>query len=119
MWQIFEKLQRVTVVRNAYLLLKKYINDNDIVVKLLRTADYLGMVGFHNKFINEVLMPNINMHNCIFLIEESHKKLKNNNDSQTWYNLLNMSIIYLSTHVFEVYKNNSVRFRKLNEKIIT
>lgn len=29
-----------------------------------------------------------------------------------------MSIIYLSTHAYEVFKLNAVRFKKLNEKII-
>lgn len=85
-----------------------------MVIKLLRTADYLGMIRFHDKFINEVLIPGVSLHNCLSLIEESHKKLKNINDSQSWYNLLNMSIIYLSTHVFEVYKSNAARFKRLN-----
>lgn len=88
-------------------------------MKVLRTADYLGLVKFHDKFINEILIPNINHNNCLFLLEESHKKLKNINDSQTWYNLLNMSIIYLSTYAYEVFKLNSKRFKKLNEKIVT
>jgi hypothetical protein len=32
--------------------MKSYINDNEIIIKVLRTADYLGMIKFHDKYIN-------------------------------------------------------------------
>lgn len=69
------------VTKPIYFLIEKYlktrdvnflmahINDNDTIVKLLRTADYLGMGNFHDKFINEILIPNINHRNCLTLLE--------------------------------------------------
>jgi hypothetical protein len=34
------------------MFLKAYVNENETIVKVLRTADYLGMIKFHDKFIN-------------------------------------------------------------------
>jgi hypothetical protein len=66
----------------------------------MRIGDYLGMGKFQDAVISKILIPKISANNCIVFLEESQKKLKNSENSQCWLNLLNLSINYLSSHIF-------------------
>lgn len=59
------------------------------------------------------------MGNCVLFLEETHRKLKNQeNGSQCWYSLLNASITFLALHLREVYKASADKLKRLHEKIL-
>ena len=39
-------------------------------------------------------------------------------NSQSWYNLLNMTISYLSSHIYEIFNKYPTKLISLNDKII-
>lgn len=65
-----------------------------------------------------MLLPSISNRNCLALIEESYKKLKNMSNSQSWYNLLNMAITYLSANIYDIFNEYPNRLKTLNEKLL-
>ncbi len=66
-----------------------------------------------------MIIPSLNDFNCILFLEETHKKLKNQeNGSPCWYTLLNASINYLSNNLYSIYKIEAEKIQKLHEKII-
>ena len=95
-----------------------YVHDTASVINVLRTSDYLGMSKFHDLYIVQILIPNINEANCLLLLQESHKKLRSIDNSQSWYNLLNMTISFLSSHIYEIFNQYPSKLISLNDKIL-
>ena len=89
------------------------------LIGTLRLADLLGLNLFQENFISEVVIQSINISNCISFLEETHKKLKNQeNGSQCWYSLLNACITYLAQHLSEAYDRSQDKIKGLHEKIL-
>lgn len=66
-----------------------------------------------------MITPSIRVGNCVLFLEETHRKLKNQeNGSQCWYSLLNASITFLALHLREVYKASADKLKRLHEKIL-
>jgi hypothetical protein len=66
-----------------------------------------------------VIVSSINVNNCISFLEETHKKLKNQDKgSQCWYSLLNACITFLAQNLGEVYARSEEKIKGLHEKIL-
>ena len=90
-----------------------------MIIKILRVSDFLGLTKFHESYINDVVIPSLSHENCITLLEETQKKLKNlDNGAQCWFSLLNNTIHFVATNIFELYKKDPTKLRKMNEKIL-
>ena len=98
---------------------QEHAEDASLLIQTLRLTDYLGMYRFQERFINEMITPSIRVGNCVLFLEETHRKLKNQeNGSQCWYSLLNASITFLALHLREVYKASADKLKRLHEKIL-
>lgn len=101
--EVINVLEKYLGIKNIGVY-KDKINDIDILIGTLRFTDFLGMSLFQENFISQIVSPSINTSNCVPFLEETHKKLKNQeNGSQCWYSLLNACITYLAQHLSEVY----------------
>ena len=77
------------------------------MISTLRLTDFLGLTIFQENFISQVIIHTININNCLIFLEETHKKLKNQeNGSQCWYSLLNACITFLAQNLTEAYKRS-------------
>jgi MFS superfamily sulfate permease-like transporter len=115
---IFSLLQKYLTSRSLDFY-RDYNEDTALLIQTLRLTDYLGMYKFQERFISEVITPSISVTNCVVFLEETHRKLKNQeNGSQCWYSLLNASITFLALNIREVYKISSEKLKRLHEKIL-
>ena len=96
-----------------------HVADHSVVIKILRVSDFLGLSKFHELYINQVILNSLNHDNCIVLLEETQKKLKNlENGAQCWFSLLNATIHFVATNLFEIFKKEPNKLRRMNEKIL-
>lgn len=90
-----------------------------MLIGTLRLTDLLGVNVFQENFISEIVIQSINIANCIAFLEETHKKLKNQeNGSQCWYSLLNACITFLAQNLSETYLRSEDKIKGLHEKIL-
>jgi len=74
--EVLQLFERYTVDPDLGMYKSKK-GDNDVIIGTLRLADFLGLSLFQENFISDVVIPSININNCIAYLEETHKKLKN------------------------------------------
>ena len=79
----------------------------------------MGLTRLQERFIADVVSPQLSVTNCVALLEETHRKLKNQESgSQCWYTLLNASISFLAGHLTQVHAAHPDKLRRLHEKIL-
>lgn len=83
-------------------------------------GEFLCLEVFQERFIQEKLLNIVSPNNCVMLLIEAHKKLRNSDKSLTcWYNLLNVSMSYIANNMLLLYSKIKEELKKLNEKILS
>ena len=87
--------------------------------RVLWLADFLQIEDFEEKCISNLVIPQIDVGNCLLFLNESFKKLKACEESNdVWYNLLNHCINFTSKNLINIYRGNPNMSGKINNKII-
>jgi len=87
--------------------------------RVLWLADFLQIEDFEERCIVNLVIPQIDVNNCLLFLNESFKKLKACEESNDiWYNLLNHCINFISKNLINIYRANNNMVGKINNKIL-
>ncbi len=87
--------------------------------RLLWLGDFFQMDVFQDRVISDLIIPNLDLNNCLLFLNESFKKLKACEDSNDmWYMLLNHSMNFTSKNIVMLNRKQSPDLFKVNSKIL-
>ena len=87
--------------------------------RLLWLGDFFQMDVFQDRVISDLIIPHLDLSNCLLFLNESFKKLKACEDSNDmWYMLLNHSMNYTSKNIVILKRKQSPDLFKVNSKIL-
>ena len=87
--------------------------------RLLWLGDFFQMDSFQDRVISELIVPRLDVSNCLLFLTEAFKKLKACEESNDmWYMLLNSSMNFAAKNVVALYRKSSHDFLKVNPKIL-
>lgn len=90
-----------------------------ILQKLLWIADFFQLEMLQESVIRDLIIPRVDIENCLILINEAYKKLKICEDSNDyWYSLLNTCLNKAGKNLIPLYKQNYFENIKVNTKIM-
>ena len=96
----------------------KPISDNSLQ-RLLWIADYFQMESFQERCIQDLIIPRLQLKNCLLFLNEAFKKLRACEDSKdVWYTLLNVSINFTSKNIVQIFEERREEVVKINGKIL-
>lgn len=95
------------------------ISPENTLQRVLWLADFLQIEDFEEKCILNLVIPQIDVGNCLMFLNESFKKLKACDESNDiWYNLLNHCINFASKNLIKIHRGNQNMAAKVNNKIL-